>query len=108
MYLMTIGVDVIKPYGEKTCLPKSITSGVDSHTIYGRPESFVRILGLRTKEDVLGLSAYCWRDGVKAERRHVLILAFQGKRTCNWVGDFTLPNEVRSISLQERPCEWET
>ena len=81
-------------------LREGVRVGVESRTTYGCAEPFVRVLGLCAKEDVLGLVAHRWRDGVEAERRHVLILAYQRRRSRDWVGDFALPNMVGSIRLQ--------
>lgn len=83
-------------------LREAVRVGAESRTTYGCAEPFIRVLGLCAKEDVLRLVAHRWRDGVKAERRHVLILPYQGRRSRDWMGDFALPNKVRSIRLQTK------
>jgi hypothetical protein len=49
-------------------LREGVRVEADGRTTYRCAESFVRVLGLCAKEDVLGLAAHRWRDGVKAER----------------------------------------
>lgn len=105
--LVPIRVDVVQSCGGKADVSNLIArggvrNGVECRTTYGCAEAFVRVLGLRAKEDVLGLAAHRGRDGVKAERGHVLVLACRRKspRSRGWVGDFALPDKVRSVRLQ--------
>jgi hypothetical protein len=78
MNLVPICVDVVQTCGGKADLSSLVRDGGRrGRTTYGCAKFFVRVLGLCAKEDVLGLTAHRWRDSVKAQRRHVLILACQ-------------------------------
>lgn len=77
MDLLSICVDVVQAYKDKkTDFSSQLREGAESRTTYGCAKFFVRVLGLCAKKDVLGLT-HRRRDCVKAERRHVLILACQ-------------------------------
>jgi len=101
--LVSICVDIVQSCEGRADLSKSVAngtrSGVKSRTTYGCEKSFVRAFGLFTEKDILCMTAHRWRDSVKAERRIVLITVCQRKGSRNWVGNFALPNKVRSIRL---------